>query len=356
MEFVKERNLIVGYDNGIKMGAWNIITGNFIGKTGKPIKSIPSCFNYNNLFNISYINRELSDSDYLSSMVSLYREWKKNYNYNDIIGRRFEQLISLKLIPYNFNELYRDLILNKNIINYLKTEKRSVYNIHDISIYLAKTQYKNYLSTIPEWAHSTFLDLITNGLPYDYVKTALNRALSEHIGAYEGKGEENSYSSKNTIGKVIRSYYEMSMEMYNKVEVPQNFLTKYAILKYLHNEYKNEHYDEILNKKNNLPWLFYENETFIVRPIVTKDDFHYEGENQHNCVERCYMEPVYNGTTHIVTIRRKTSSNIPYITCEVSNDGRIIQYLAKFNRLPQETDVKAFRKEYQRHLYARYSE
>ena len=49
MNFVKERNFIVAYYCGEKQGAWDIISGQFIGKSGKPVKSVPSCFTYNNL-------------------------------------------------------------------------------------------------------------------------------------------------------------------------------------------------------------------------------------------------------------------------------------------------------------------
>ena len=49
MEFRKERNFIVAYDGVIKMGAWDISNGSFIGKSGKPVKNVPSCFTYRNL-------------------------------------------------------------------------------------------------------------------------------------------------------------------------------------------------------------------------------------------------------------------------------------------------------------------
>jgi hypothetical protein len=63
-----------------------------------------------------------------------------------------------------------------------------------------------------------------------------------------------------------------------------------------------------------------------------------------------YMERVYNKQTHVVAVRRKADLENAFITCEVDNNGQIIQYLARFNRQPAETDAIKFRTEYQAHL------
>lgn len=353
MNFVKERNLIVCYDYDMRLGAWNITTGMFIGKSGRPIKSIPSCFAYSNLPQV-YSMRDYIDANtsiYLGGMIRLFRDWKATYqwNYNEVIGARFEQLISLNLIPYDRSIFNRDLILTKDVVNHLKEEARGIYATHEVNNFLAKTRHQAYLNTIPKWAHEVFIHLITDGgLPSDYIKTALNRALKEHIGAYAG--EEGSYSAKNEMVKVIRGYYTLSMAMYGKVEVTPNFLSKYAILCYIESEYKKAHYNDVLKQNNDLPWLYYENDNFIVRPIVTKEAFHDEATAQSNCVERMYMERVYNKQTHVVTVRRKADPENAFITCEVDNNGQIIQYLARFNRQPTGTDAIKFRTEYQAHL------
>ena len=353
MNFVKERNLIVCYDYDMRLGAWNITTGVFIGKSGRPIKSVPSCFSYNNLPQIYSVRNyaELNTSAYLASMIRLFRDWKTTYQwvYNEVIGTRFEQLISLNLIPYERNIFNHDLVLTKDVVNYLKQEEYGVYNTYNVNNFLAKTKYQAYLNTIPKWTHDVFFRLIANGdLPFDYIKAALNRAIKEHIGAFTG--EENTYSAKDMMTKVIRNYYTISMAIYNKVEVTPNFLSKYAILRYIDDEYKKTHYNDVLKKNNDLPWLYYENDIFVVRPIITKEAFHDEAAAQHNCVERMYMERVYNKQTHIVTVRKKADPENAFITCEVGNNGQIIQYLAKFNRQPTGTDTIKFRTEYQAHL------
>ena len=103
-------------------------------------------------------------------------------------------------------------------------------------------------------------------------------------------------------------------------------------------------------KEESFKFDLYENDTFVVKPLLTKEDFHKEGEAQRNCVERLYMEKVYEGHTHVVTVRLKTNPDKSYITCEVTNNGLIYQYLAFGNETPNDEAAKNFKKEYQQHL------
>jgi len=341
MEFIKERNFIVAYYCGEKQGAWNIISGQFIGKSGKPVKSVPSCFTYNNL--PSYLVKE--NQNILAYAITWYRRgYCGNYNYNiydSHCGENLERLLSVGLFPNGHYTLTQDIILNKDIINYCKTELNYNYDSVRVQRYLAEIKFKQYYNTLPNWAKDVFTSLITKNIPYDYLKTILNRIISERADMlYTG------YNKTHEIANLIENYYNISITLYGKVEVEKNILTKYAILKYLEQEYKNTHYNEILKKKNDKAWLYYENETFIVKPILTKEDFHNEGERQHNCVERLYMEKVYEGSTHVVTVRRKSDPDTNYITCEVSNNGTIIQYLAAFNRSVTDNDAINFKREY----------
>ena len=91
----------------------------------------------------------------------------------------------------------------------------------------------------------------------------------------------------------------------------------------------------------------YEDENFTILIPTTADEFKKEADYQQNCVFRLYYPRVKDCSTHVVFIRKKSDINTPYITCEVSNCGDIIQYLARFNR-----DVaKAFKVAYQKFLH-----
>lgn len=295
----------------------------------------------------SYLVKE--NQNILSYAIKWYRsEYCGNDNYNTYdrhCGENLERLLSIGLFPNSHYTLTQDIVLNKDVINYCKTELNYNYDFTRVQRYLAEIKFKQYYNTLPDWAKNVFTFLITKSIPYDYLKTMLNRIISERADMLY-----NGYNKNHEISNLIENYYNISMTLYGKVEVEKNILTKYAILKYLAEEYKNVHYNESLNKNNNKPWLYYENETFIVKPLLTKEDFHNEGEAQHNCVERLYMEKVYIGSTHVVTIRRKDNPNDSYITCEVSNDGYIVQYLAAFNRTPNAYDAIQFKKEYAYHL------
>lgn len=99
------------------------------------------------------------------------------------------------------------------------------------------------------------------------------------------------------------------------------------------------------------PALAFENDDFKV--VIPKDvqDFKAEADAMHNCVYSMYMNRVVNGSTNVVFVRMKNDIDTPYITCEVNNSGRIVQYLASYNRSVQDVNASEFRTAYQSHLW-----
>ena len=95
--------------------------------------------------------------------------------------------------------------------------------------------------------------------------------------------------------------------------------------------------------------LFFEDENFTVIIPVTGEEFKAEAEAQSNCVYRAYLPEVLNGRTNIVFIRKKTDIENSYITCEVY-EGKIKQYLAKFNSHVYDDKALEFKKKYQDYL------
>lgn len=88
-------------------------------------------------------------------------------------------------------------------------------------------------------------------------------------------------------------------------------------------------------------WWNFENDDYIVVVPKSTKDFEYEAKIQHNCVFNMYLQRVINGSTNVVFIRRKDNVEIPYITCEVSNDGYICQFLLANNsrNLPMSAEI-----------------
>lgn len=102
-------------------------------------------------------------------------------------------------------------------------------------------------------------------------------------------------------------------------------------------------------EKNQPKKLFFEDDNFTVIIPITSQAFKLEAEAQNNCVYRSYLSEVIKGYTNIVFIRKKTDIDNSYITCEV-RDGKIVQYLAKFNSCVRDDEAIEFKKKYQAYL------
>lgn len=97
--------------------------------------------------------------------------------------------------------------------------------------------------------------------------------------------------------------------------------------------------------------LFYENDSFTVIIPTTPKEFKIEADYQRNCVFRLYYPRVVDEKTHVVFIRRKEKVEKPFITCEVSLKGNIIQYLGRFNEKVMNKEAREFKEEYQTFLH-----
>ena len=109
-------------------------------------------------------------------------------------------------------------------------------------------------------------------------------------------------------------------------------------------------FDKLLNENNNKNWLYFEDETFMCRPLLTCAQFHDEATQQNNCVERMYLKNCAHGETHIVSVRRKSSPDTSCITCEINNDYEIVQYLHANNSQELKKDEEVFYKKLKAHL------
>lgn len=69
----------------------------------------------------------------------------------------------------------------------------------------------------------------------------------------------------------------------------------------------------------------------------TYEEFVDEARQQHNCVAG-YYDKMQNGETNVCFIRRKNEKQNSLLTCEVSNSGEIVQFLAKNNKKPNMSD------------------
>ena len=110
-----------------------------------------------------------------------------------------------------------------------------------------------------------------------------------------------------------------------------------------------------LNKEYQLSApLFFEDDDFITIIPTNRKEFQQEADEQHNCVYSMYYEKVCKRLTHIIFVRRKNEPKKSYITCEVDNNGNIIQYLERFNKEVKDVDARFFKRAYQQYLYSKF--
>lgn len=328
----KERNILMAYEDDKVLGGFNITSGSWIGKSGNPIKSKPACFTFEKLSNVE------DDANSYGKNIEFFLEYFSGTyapDYTEKIAQNFEALISVGLYPDDPISLNNVIRLTKDVVEYFKYSKACKYDKWTAEKYLNCHHYRSVLND-PEipWARN-FLMAFNNSditLPEEYLRTALRRCAREKVREFFESISVGSVYLR--MKNVIENYYNIAMELFGSVKVEKNFLTHYSELVALKKQYDEEHYEELLQKHNDLPALYFEDKDFIIRPLITREMFHDEAEQQHNCVERLYMEKVKNGETHIVSVRRKACPNEALITCEVDNKGRIQQFLAFANNRP----------------------
>lgn len=97
--------------------------------------------------------------------------------------------------------------------------------------------------------------------------------------------------------------------------------------------------------------LTFEDDTFTVVIPTTDKELVAEGEKQHNCVGG-YGNSIIERRKNVVFIRYKAKPDVPFITCDIMDDGHINQYLTKYNRREYDDDAREFYRAFQEHLLA----
>lgn len=132
-----------------------------------------------------------------------------------------------------------------------------------------------------------------------------------------------------------------------------DFFRQYINLAREYNRRKNELDRVAFTSAQNahLAALTYENDEFVVVIPQSTADLETEGRLQHNCVGG-YGDRVKDGHRNVVFIRKKNDVNTPFITCDILPDGRINQYLLRYNNNVTDDLALAFKAEYEEHLRA----
>ena len=333
MEYRKERNLFIAAEGTKIKGQYDSATGIYYGAKGTPIKSMPAAF-----------------KDSIYSRIFTSHQWILSHVTDETLIRaltRWEQLASLGLYTNEHDvlvdEAYAFPALKKDLVKYIKDKYDGCYSPMAQRLYDIQKDCPEYELLTQKIQQIVNYIIIDNPdyAPFSYdwcIKAMLRLQLEDGLYMFD------AWSLYN----YILEYYKSCKEMNQEPVITKNFLITIAHMKHLYENYKAETMNKRLLEHNDIPELYYEDDTYIVRPLLTREEFHNEAEAQHNCVERLYMERVADGDTHVVTVRKKNTPDVSLVTCEISNDMHIIQYYTKYNTCPalSEQNFKAKLAEY----------
>lgn len=199
-------------------------------------------------------------------------------------------------------------------------------------------------------------------LLYDYCST--NNYTTEEISCFAYYLSRGLYEffmaggmfSHSTCASVLKEFAKCCRALETPME-KSDFFRQYINAQRNFERQKDALLDKLIaeNQRSKLSALAFENDEFQVIVPTTNKELIAEGENQHNCVGG-YGKRIADGNRYVVFIRHKADPSTSYITCDILTDGRINQYLTRYNRYTGNESAKAFEKLYQEHLYANWGE
>jgi len=333
MDYRKEKNLLIAFDGEVIKAQYDWNTNICYGVKGNELKGISQAFH---------------GSTYGCMITSV--RWIYNHLSGETLSLaldRWERLASVGLYTSDHDlltdETYDFPNLKKDFVQHLKNEFNGELTRYS-SILYPYTQMQEYqmLNNL----HQVQITEMVKGSQYDMpVEWTIKALLRLQL-------EDYQYLSGYFMSEwsMLEKYYHMCVKMGQENPViTKNFLTTICKAFHMHDIWQKAHINDNLKRCNDLKELYYENDTYIVFPLITAEQFHEEAQAQANCVERLYMEKVANGHTHVVVIRRKDTPKKSLITCEITNNWRINQYYAKYNYAPAEPEMR-FKKELQSYL------
>lgn len=336
MTIEKNKNLfIITLENG-KTTCFNFSDGCIYGMSGKKVKDFcPEA---------KRILKAYADNNFLARYFSVRNQDYDHY-FNDankwstemvetvysIFGKKYNLRI-LGVIAYFCS--YNHYVLDKQGVKYLKLglaslEERQFEDLcrNEIEVAVRAVRYSN--------VNPQILRMMNN------VKPAVHEIILKDADKILFRMEHECWELLEgfyAMSKYIERYITLCNELGKERTYKDMFLAicQMEMEKRLALEAGSKDYQLNAN-------LAFEDNNFVVLVPTVAKEFEAEADYQSNCVYRAYYPKVLKRETHIVFIRHKAEPEKPYITCEVNNDGKIIQYLTRFNnRVDWETDELGF--------------
>ena len=340
--FEKERNIIKFYlgEDESKCYKFDINTGILYGIKGSPIKRTPAGMN-------NFMECHRNDNVVLSFLCFIHNYRSIAYASMSACAKYIQICDKLDSIGY------------RNLSWSYSTEKLDFINEHFKDF--VKYRKNNANGSLEDFFSDYSLDIwlkehhlkIDEHFTREMARTLKNNCRQD---CSEERISCSAFYLRKGILKVLNAYTAFSVlfnyfDYCDKLEtkyVKGDLLKEYVIVKETYElrktEIDNKYLEQYQMARKDI--LFFENEEYITIIPTTTKEFIDEAESQSNCVARSYLPMVLRNETNIVFIRKKNNVKKSYITCEVRN-GRIIQYLTRFNNRPTDESDIEFRRQYQ---------
>lgn len=329
--------------NGVVVARFDFDTLSFYDDKNQPTSIIPDCF-----------RKRAVEGGIWCSAVSW---WCQNRNRNishRLVMSSIEKAgaVGIKLVPEDFSTAeLENLRFDKNFVALVKEENLInadglLLLTHTVFASVVKEMCrKNYEK---KGYSTTFIDILLNN--ERQFKEATDKEIHELWHLYQ-------YHSLYFLGKwhcadFIIDWWHDAHALNEPLFIRSSPIIASQERKERVELMKNDQLSPAIKKYNDLPWLYYENDEYFVRPLISAQDFHDEATQQNNCVERMYLREVAHNKTHIVVLRRKSNPSQSFITVEVDNCNTVAQYLAKNNACPP-AEIEPFMRAYEEHLVPR---
>lgn len=322
--------------------AFDINTGILYSLKSKPLKNFPSGMK-------SYLKDCTKSEDFLLFVMSIMLD--RCYNFHDSWSWKladFQECADLLAIADKINSLgYTPSLedawrLDKGALTLIND------NIKSFAKYIKETENPTifgflygYYPTI--WAEQNGIEInevITADVCREIMRADFSKEQIDYLIKCFRRGVLYFYMRDNdgnidtwNFLRTLREYYEHCEELDLKYD--KDFFRGVALANRMYQTHKKEIDNRRIAKQMSKHNYDFEDDTFTIVVPQTTQDFLDEATHQNNCVYNIYMNRVANGDTNVVFIRKKSNPSKSYITCEITNKGRIWQYLLANNRSVQ---------------------
>lgn len=375
MKSYKEKELIIfDFEDG-KQASYNLNTGEFIGKSGVPVKSLCSAFKG---MEIEDILRSFTDEKYRSFIMHVYEKFTP-HSYRYCYGHGYKNESRVK----NLGTLFKYVNDYKTLEQYWiagieNVDKNISTPITDVPKGLLKLcrkhnkmltdalihNYKEFPDAYSV-AFSMEFESLESGDVWEILKNINPRINSYFREPHNLLLNEYNYNLKallkyidnlvtfeglNVTYKLLREigdYANMMRQISDKYDkYPRYFLSTHAIAARNYNRLKRE-FDERNFQKMITPEyeITYKDYKFFY-PKSTQE-IKDEAVQQHNCVAS-YIQRVIEGDSHIIFLRKKDNPKKSVVTVQVRN-GKIVQAYQAYNTVcteEQQEAIEAFNKKF----------